>query len=150
MVLDWLKVAGSGGREFALFRNSRKAGAFLEHGSHFDFDAVRKCRALARNGDGFVEIIDGEEKIAADDFLGFSEGTVRHVAAIGSGEDLSLILQGVSAQAFAFLLQSLEPGIPVGDNLLQLLRGEAFVPVGTAKQEQIIVFGGCCAHISVG
>jgi hypothetical protein len=83
-------------------------------------------------------------EVTADGFLGFGEGAVGHGAALFAGDDLAGVLQGMASGAAAFLFQALEPGVPVRHDLLDLLGGEAFVPVGAAEEEKVInLFGGC-------
>lgn len=63
---------------FGLHQPSRRdvlhAGNFLD-GTHLDFSAVRENRAGARKLHRFVEVFGADQKISADSFFRFGEGT---------------------------------------------------------------------------
>src|SRR5262249_37569954 len=67
--------------------------------------------------------------------------------ALFSGNDFALVFQRMTADAFAFRLQPLEPGHPVGHDLLKLRGRKTAVPNIAAKKQQVIGLS-CCAHNS--
>src|ERR1051325_9347240 len=119
-----------GERGFGVFGHR----ATLGQGTDFDFHALIEAGALPGDFDGFVEVADVEDKVAADGFFGFGIGAIGNRAAI-FGKDASDVLERLAGFGFAFGFEAFEPGHEFAGGGLHFFGRHVFVPIGAAEEE---------------
>jgi hypothetical protein len=80
-----------------LFLKALKWRALLCQRPDFHIQTVFDCGALFGNFNRFLQVIDLEQKITADGFFRFGEGTIGYHVSLFPGNDFAFIsIQGVA------------------------------------------------------
>src|SRR5262245_48705287 len=103
-----------------------RAGALVLDGPNLIRETTRKAWVLCGKLRGFFEAVGNEKPVAADDFLGFREGTIRDSR---SGYQLPSDREPLAGFHPSFLNQPVDPSIEGVNGPLDLLRRLGGVPL---------------------
>src|SRR5438876_7992901 len=110
------------------FVRTLHTSALIGYGPDFDRHTVFQRRTLLGDFQRFIEIAQLQEKVAANGFLGLSKWAICDRPSLPRNY-LTVTFERLGCFDFALHGKPFKPPIPMPHDLLDLFRGETFIPL---------------------